>query len=152
MESTNASSILKFVLEYKKYAKEVEGRARQVRPSAETAMTEPVGPVNMKFCVDMKWLESTIALGFIDGIEEYDRLSDKVLFDFLESLAKEPKETINIESLDEIIGRELRMNISDTNAGSRVKNLFKSYPAILCRNGLTRLLKESQKVVIQLDI
>lgn len=47
--STVASLIRTFLREYEQYAKEVELRAREVMPSANTSMLEPVHPVNRKF-------------------------------------------------------------------------------------------------------
>lgn len=43
----------------------------------------PLWPVDLKLCVDVAFLESTEALGFIEGVETYDCLTDKDINIFL---------------------------------------------------------------------
>lgn len=103
----------------------------------------------MKFCVDMKWLESIISPGLIENIDSDKNLKNEVLQSFLGSSAGETKETINMETLDETLGKELRMNFSNTSARSRDANLIMSLHAIRCHNGLEWLLEETQKIAVQ---
>lgn len=86
--SADAVSICTFLLLYQKYAKEVKAWAWQVMPSADTSMMEALHSVSMKLCIDMEWLESTIVLGFINGIQYKECLLNRVVSDFLKSVPK----------------------------------------------------------------
>lgn len=90
---------------------------------SESCGTEATHPVNFKFCVDPKYLESAIALG-IFAAAGYDSFFDADLRTYLEAQAQESRKSINLETLDHIVDTELRMEISDRNAKSRVENLF----------------------------
>lgn len=92
-------------------------------------------PVSLKICVDAEYLESGIALGII-AAADYDSLSNVGLRTYLETSAQETKESINLETLDHIVDEELRLEIFDRNAKSRMENLFVSSNSILRRNGL----------------
>lgn len=41
-------------------------------------------PMDLKYCVNIKVLKSTIALGLIDGVLDYESLSDATLREYLE--------------------------------------------------------------------
>lgn len=53
-----------------------------------------------------------------------------------------------MEKRDDIISRELRINMQDRNDKSRIEHLFENYHTILHRNGLSWIMKEKQKVSI----
>lgn len=66
LTDTDSESIRVFLRKYDQYCREVKSRARQIgdgSPSSEVAR-----PANLKFCVDAEFLESKIALGFIEGV------------------------------------------------------------------------------------
>lgn len=71
-----------FFCKLDQYANEVHSRAHQL--GTESSTTEPVRPVDMKFCIDADCLESTIALGFIDKVSTHDYLTDAEVRTFLE--------------------------------------------------------------------
>lgn len=71
---TDGESIRVFLRKYDQYSNAVKSRARQL--SAYNATTEAVRPVELKFCVDPEYLESSIALVFIDGVESYENITD----------------------------------------------------------------------------
>ena len=131
---TDAESIRVFLRLYDQYSKEVTARVEQLTVSPAT--TEAVRPVNLKYCVDPEYLESAIDLGLIEDVEN-DDLTDIHLRKYLEGKAEESRETVSLEVLDEIVNRELRMNIRDKNARSRMESLFVTYHALLRRNGLS---------------
>lgn len=65
--------------------------------------------MNVKFYVDAKWIESLIVLGFIEGVNDYDTLTDEVLRKFLEDKSKESKEVLNL--VHDIVAKKLRANM-----------------------------------------
>ena len=76
-------------------------------------MTEAITPVNLSFCVDPDWLESLVSLGFMEGVTTTKELDDSTLRAYLEAEAEESKEVVNLKTLDEIVNRELRINMED---------------------------------------
>lgn len=56
-------------------------RARQL--TTDKLTTEAIQPVELKFCVDVEWLELRVALGFITEATDYAALTDKHFHDFL---------------------------------------------------------------------
>lgn len=77
--------------------------------------TETVHHVNLKFCVDSEYLESAIALVFIET-NDYDALNDKVLPVHLDEKPKESQETVAPDSCNDIAEKELKMDMKDKNA------------------------------------
>lgn len=105
-------------------------------------------PVNLKFCVDAEWLESTVALGLIENIDNLDELSDTLLRAYLDSKAVDQKSSLTLDMLDSIIGKELCMVMTDKSAKARMESLFVSYLSILRRNGLAWVPKVCPKVAV----
>lgn len=97
----------------------------------------------------MDWVESLIALNFIEDVESYETLEDKTLRKFLEDESKESKEVLSMDILDDIVSKELRTNMSDRNAKSRMRNLFVSYRTILRRHGIEWILEDNEKVAVK---
>ena len=64
LTEADASSIRVFLRAYDQYATELKERSRQVL-SEDSLSTEVVKPVNLKFCVDAEWLESTVGNRFL---------------------------------------------------------------------------------------
>lgn len=56
-----------------------------------SSSNEPVRPVDLKFCVDVEFVESSIALGFITKTGSYEKLTDEQVRDFLSKRAEESK-------------------------------------------------------------
>ena len=146
LTATDASSIRVFLRSYDSYVTEVQERARQIVDSSVS--TEPVKPVNLKFCVDAEWLESTVALGFIEPIDTVEQLTDERFRAYLDSKAEDSKEVVSLSKLDELVSQELRTDMRDANATSRIQNLFVNYMTLLRRHGLSWIIKENQKVAV----
>lgn len=142
---TDADYIQTFLRKYDQYCYEVSSRARQI---SGTDAAEPVSPVEIKFCVDVDFLGSSIDLGFIDGADSYDTITSDLVRSFLESRAKESKEIITLKKLDKIVAEELRMNMWNTDATARMQDLFSQYHTILRRNGLKWIINENQKIAV----
>ena len=105
-------------------------------------------PVNMKFCVNTQLIISEIELSFIPGVESYEELTHDELREYLEQRAVESKEVVNMESLDGIVSRDLRMNMSTRNARARMESLFIAYHGILSKHGVWWIVKEKQKLAV----
>lgn len=142
----DAESIRIFLRLYDQYCNEVLERARQIGKSSRS--TENVRPVNIKFCVDPDYLESLIALNLIPDVKDYDSLTDDTLRAFLDEKAEESREATNLDSLDIIVEQQLRMDMKDRNAKSRMENLFVAYHTILRRNGLAWVVNENGKLAV----
>lgn len=147
LTKTDSTSIRSFLRAYDQYVTEIAERSKQLT-AASTITTEAISPVNLKFCVDAEWIDSLIALGFIESISTVEELTDALLRDYLNGEAQESKEVMNLHSLDDIVKKELRTDMSDSNAKSRMRNLFVSYRAILKRHGVAWLLEDNQKVAV----
>lgn len=143
---TDAESIRVFLKLYDQYSNEVKARAQQLT-TVGSSSTQVVRPVSLKFCVDPEYLESAIAFGFIEA-ETYEDLTDSVLRKYLEKKAEESPEAITLEAIDSIVDRDLRMNMGDKNARSRMESLVVSYHTLLRRHGLSWILKSNQKVAV----
>lgn len=95
-----------------------------------------------------EWVEPLIDLDFSDSVKFYADLLDSVLWTYLDNESKKTKKIVTLDVLDELVKKELRMNMVDSNANSRVKNLFTIYLSLLHCNGLKWLIKVSQRVVV----
>lgn len=67
---TDGESIHVFLLKYYQYSNESLSRSHEL--ATHISNTEPVRPIDLNFCVYVDFLESTIALRFIDGISSYN--------------------------------------------------------------------------------
>ena len=99
------------------------------------------------------FLRSTIRLGLIKAVKSYSDLSDVQLRTYLEEKREENVTTLSVAKIDEIVSNELRMDMKDTSATSRMERLFISYDMILDKHGLSWIpekhLKLASKHIIQ---
>lgn len=93
-----------FLRAYDQYVTDIAERAKQLI-GKDVVSTEECTPVNLKFCVDSKWLESLKDLDFLDGVSAYGELTDTVLRSFLEKKAKESKEGFSLDVLYSLIDK-----------------------------------------------
>lgn len=91
---------------------------------------------NVKFFVDPDYLENAGEVALIQNVMSVEELAFHDLRGFLENRAQESEYTIVLSSFDSIVRSELRMDLSDRSAQSRVEILFISYQTLLRRNGL----------------
>lgn len=143
----DSESIRAFLRRYDQYCREVEARARQLVDGSST--TEVTRPANLKFCVDAEFLESKIALGFIEDVKDFASLTDAQLRTFLEERSKESKTVVTLDKLDSIVESDLRTNMKETSASTRMEDLFTSYHTILSRHALKWIISDNQKVAVQ---
>lgn len=147
LTSTDAESISIFLCKYDQYCKEVAERAKLLNVTAGTP-TDPILPVNLKFRIDTEYLDSAKALGFLEDVADYTSLTEPLLCRYLAPQAEESKDYVNLEMLDKFVERELRMNMFDRHAKSRLETFFVSYYSILWRDDLEWLLPMNQKVCV----
>jgi len=140
LEKNDAESIRIFLRLYDQYCNEITARARQITTD-QAISTEAVRPVNIKFCVDPEFLEFATVLGFIDGADTVEDLTDEMLRDYLDEQAQESQETVSLTTLDTIVEEELHMDMSDRSARSRMQGLLISCHKLLRRHGLSWVLK-----------
>lgn len=112
LTSTDAESIRFFLCEYDQYCKEITERAQQLTVDGATS-SEPICPVSLKFCIDPEYLDSVIALGSLPGVTDYASLIDLELLKYFDSKAEDSNESVNLDALDKIFERELKMKMSD---------------------------------------
>lgn len=75
-------------------------------------------PVCLQFCVDQKWLESTIDRGPRPGADTYAGLTNHILQNYLSSKAEESRQVIKMENLDKFVQDEHQINMADKAARS----------------------------------
>lgn len=110
---TDSESIRIFLRKYDQFSNEVQARSRRL--ASRSASTGAARPVDLKFCVDVDLLESSILLGFIKEASSYEHLTDQKVRAFLESRSVESREVVTLEKLDEIVAINLRTNMRITN-------------------------------------
>lgn len=76
----DGEAVCVFLRAYKQYVKEVEERVGQIGGSVVGNVTAK--PASLKFCIDSGYFESTIALGFIEGVVSEKDVTDDVLMTF----------------------------------------------------------------------
>lgn len=69
LNKIDASFVRKFLRKYGQYIAEIEERAGRLYDNAFLA-TEPIRPVNLKFCFDPNNLESAAELGLMPGVSD----------------------------------------------------------------------------------
>ena len=150
LHSIDPTAIREFLSNYDSYSRTVIARAKQhqLDNQSKPSTTEITLPVNLKFCVNTQIILSAIELNFIPDVESYDELSDDDLRAYLEQRSVESKEVVNMESLDAIVSRDLRMNMTTRNARARMESLFIAYHGILSRQGVSWVIKENQKLAV----
>lgn len=141
---TDADSSRVFLPLYEQYKREILSRVQQL--TAGWITTESVKPINVKFCVDPEILVFVVALGFIEGIEDYDQLTIEALQSYLEDMAEESKAAFHPDTLDTLVRTDLRVYLNEKNARSSIEELFISYHNVLRLNGLKWLINSNQKV------
>lgn len=98
--------------------------------------------------MNSEWLESVIDLGFIEKVTEYDNLTDDQLRTYLDSNVESSKDVITIDMLDKNLEDNMRMDMNDKDATSRIEKLFISYKSLLRRNGLPWVHEDNEKVAV----
>lgn len=143
---TDAESVRTFLRKYDQYVSELTSRARQLNKC--TNVSEPVRAVELKFCVDVDFIESSITLGFVENATSYEKLTDEQLRTFLEGRVQESKDVVTLDTLDKIVKNRLHTDMRNTNAKTRIQDLFASYNTILRNNGLLWIIEDNQKVAV----
>lgn len=80
--------------------------------------------MQLKYCVDAQNFMYCIELGFIDDVTSFEDMTGAQLCTYLQLEAKESKEAVTIDALDELIEKKPRMNMENRNAKSRMQGCF----------------------------
>ena len=137
-----------FLQAYDAYCNEVRARAEQLIMGGSPSTTEISRPVGLKYCVDAEYLHAAIALGRINGAHTYESLTNEILRKHLDSKCTESRNIVTLAMLDEIVLNNLRMNMNDTAATSRVESLFILYIMLLRKHGLSWVQDSNPKVAV----
>lgn len=89
-----------------------------------------------------------IELNFMKA-HSYDDLEDSTLRVYLDSKSTERSDNMSVESLDALIKKELKADMSDKSAPSRMENLFIAYNSLLRRHGLSWLTRKNPKMAVR---
>lgn len=98
-------------------------------------------PVDLRCCVDIKLLKSTIALELISSVASYEDLTDMILLANLNKDVSESRNTVTLASLDTSLNRYFPKN-PDTSYG--MSYLYIEYQILLPQYGLSRILESSK--------
>lgn len=138
-----SESVRVFLRQYDSYVNEVKARAESIAGDSATCR-----PVALKFCVDAELVYSLIELERVQAYS-YDALDDETLRIYLGSKSMEKSACVSMESLDALIKKELKTDMSDGHATSRMENLFISYNGLLRRHGLSWLPNHNPKMAVR---
>lgn len=109
LTKADPESIRQFLSLYDQYVNEVQARARQLGIVVTDGAASR--PVDLKFCVDIEFLKSALALGMIEDADSYETLSDTTLRSYLNTEASESQYYVTLPGLDSIVKRELKMDM-----------------------------------------
>lgn len=118
---------------YDLYGNEFKARARKFCDGLIKLASDPV---DMKYCVELDVLKSTIEMGIIANKRKYDTLNDNALRQYLENEAADSRSTRTLSGLDAIVRKDLNMDIKNKDARSRMKSLLIEYLTLLRIHGL----------------
>lgn len=150
LTKTGPSSILIFLKAYDQYCRTIIGRTKQLLAAADdadkTITTEVSIPMKRKYCVEATRFSSCIALGFMKHVMSFDSLTYAQLQPYLDKKAAEWKDPATLVGLNELVSKELVMDMSNRNAKSRMQNLFIDYHSLLTKQGLKLIVSDNQKL------
>lgn len=106
LAKTDTVSVLLLLSDSDYYVIDLHERARKLIIKSFVSI-EPIRPVNLKYCVDTEWLESLLELRLIEGFNNYDSLTEYVLWDYLDSNSEKSKDAFNLDGLKNIVKQAL---------------------------------------------
>lgn len=105
-------------------------------------------PVDLKYCIEVDYLESTIELGFIPNAKSFKTITDAKISSFFEGLANESKKVATLAKRDKMVSDELRTDMKNNDATTRMQDLFSKYHDILRMNSLKWIIEDNQKMKV----
>lgn len=117
--------------------------------TTDSLSTEVIKPVGLKFCVDPEFLQSSIALGLVSNAVDCEILANHYVCELLDERCKESKETVTLDQLDKLVQNWLRTDMRNSNATTRMQDMFAEYYTFLILNGLNSLTSDSPKVAFE---
>lgn len=147
LQTADASSVRIFLSAYAQYDAKLYRRERQL-VGQNAVWTKAAKPGSLKVYVDTEWLQSTVALGFIDNVTAIEDLMQSKLSTLLISKSEESREILSLENLDKRVSQELHMNMPDAHDTSRIQDDLVPYHFILRRSGLSWIIKNNQMIAV----
>ena len=144
----DAESIRIFLKLYDAYSTEIFSRAQQLTVNGFGVSSQICRPLGIKYCVNTSLLQSIINLGFIGDVTSYDDVTDDQVRDYLEEQCESSQEVVSLEAIEDLVNAELKMDMKDKSAISRMQRLFISYHMILERNGLAWIIQKQPKLAV----
>ena len=99
---------------YDQNSNEFMARAEQITVHGAIS-SKAIRQVKLNFCVDPEYLEFAIALGLIEA-DDYYSLTKSVVRVHLEGNSTESEDSVTNEALEDIVERELKMNMKERNS------------------------------------
>lgn len=123
LTKTDTSSIRVFLQAYDQYIMEVKVRGERL-PAKNVVCTKLSRSANIKFCVDVEWVESLTALAFFDDVLTYDILAEWCYQNFLDENSIASKKVATLDVLDDLVEKKLRIYLVGSISQSWIENLF----------------------------
>lgn len=147
LQSVTDKFMRNYLLNYGSYVRELGSRARQVINGC--IFTKAVCLVAINYRIEVGYLESLISLRLIPTQPRYDNFEDADMWKYLEIQITTSKTPMSVETTDRIIKHELRMDMCDRNAVSRMRNLLLTNYTLLRNHGIECVTEEILKIAAQ---
>lgn len=144
LERFDAES-MRFLRLYDAYCTEMNERARLLLGNNKFT-TDLVTPTSLKYWVYQEQLEAAIALGFAPDAENYDKLWEKTLRQYLDSKTCKSPEHLYSGDVHKIVKKSLSMDVDAHCSRSRMEMLIKAYNTILRNQRLLWMLKSQPRL------
>lgn len=147
LRKPDTASIRAFPNQYDQHFQTVIARAKQIQSAEGTSTTklEAILSMLLKYCVDAQHFISCMALGFIEKVTSFDKMTFEQLRLYLQSEVEESKDFITVEALEEMGEKKLKINEDKENARSRMQDLFANYLSLLSQQSVRWIMEKNQK-------
>lgn len=122
---TNFSTIRVSLCAIDQFARKIQDRPHQL--SILEASSEAFTLLHFKFRVDIEWIEGLLTLNFLVRISPHEGSTNNVLGEYLKQKPKESKRVFSLIILDNLLQKELYINMSNRTTKFWSKNLFVLY-------------------------
>jgi hypothetical protein len=142
LKKLGKQNIRKFLTERHSYVREIEERTTQGNGIVGR-------PVSLTFSVDPSALASLVELGqFGPAVQTVASITDNVLLNWLEKHSDLKKDGISAAQVQALVGRSIRINMSERDTEQRIIMLFADYKSLLRANGMDWLVAENPKMAV----
>jgi len=157
LDRMDPDSIRVFLEKYDDYCRKLNALAS---PHARngTLSTEPARPLGMVYCVNSDQLQSAIELHLIGGCNNVKELTDEKLRSYFNSIVEQTSTVVSAhnlgevsqqQALEELIEKDVRMDMTVKSAESRMTLVFLDYRSLLRREGMSWIIDRNPKLAIR---